>query len=214
MREHLGNIWFVNKRYFYAAGLLLLAGVLLGYLQADVVDATAKQMLARIQGLAEKIRASGGSVAVTFWTIFSNNVTSALLMMILGLFFALFPIFGLFTNGLLLGYIMQKLTTTGANPVLVFTVGILPHGIIELPTVIFAAGVGIRYGALVIRSISAAWRVDIRGELKREWQLTVKQLPVTVVAIVVLLVIAAFIESAITPYLIKATIGGQTQLLE
>lgn len=213
MLKHLGKIWFVNKRYFYAAGLLLLAGVLLGYVQADLVDATAKQMLATIEGIAEKIKESGGSIAVTFWTIFFNNVTSALLMMILGLFFALFPIFGVFTNGILLGYIMQKLTMAGTNPLLVFTVGILPHGIIELPTVIFAAGVGIRYGALVIRSISGAWREDIRGELKQEWVMSIKQLPATVVGIVVLLVIAAFIESTITPYLIKATIGGQTQLI-
>ncbi|HZG14432.1 MAG TPA: stage II sporulation protein M [Candidatus Bathyarchaeia archaeon] len=214
MLEHLRNIWLVNKRYFYIAGVLLLAGVFIGYVQADLVDAMAKQMLKQIEGIADRIKSSGGGVAITFWTIFLNNVTSALLMMLLGLFFGVFPIFGLVSNGVLLGYIIQKLTIAASSPLLILVVGILPHGIIELPTVIFAAGVGIRYGTLVIRSIGAAWKVDARGEIKQEWLMSVKQLPATALVIVLLLVIAAFIESAVTPSLIKATLGGETQFLK
>jgi len=214
MLEHLRKIWFVNKRYFYIAGVLLLAGVFIGYVQADLVDAMAKQMLKQIEGIADRIKSSGGGVAVTFWTIFLNNVTSALLMMLLGLFFGVFPIFGLVSNGVLLGYIIQKLTIAASSPLLILVVGVLPHGIIELPTVIFAAGVGIRYGTLVIRSIGTAWKVDVRGEIKQEWLMSVKQLPATALVIVLLLVFAAFIESAVTPSLIKATFGGETQFLK
>lgn len=212
MLDHLRSIWLVNRQYVYVAGIILLAGALIGYVQADLVDATAKQMLAQIKDIADRIRDSGGGVAVTFWAIFFNNVVSALVMLVAGLFFALFPVFGLISNGLLLGYIMQKLSVAGTNPLLMLVVGILPHGIIELPTVIFAAGVGIRYGTMVIRSIKGLWGVGTRDELKQEWVMSLKQFPATVVVIVVLLLIAALIESAITPYLIKATIGGQTQL--
>ncbi|WP_134686823.1 stage II sporulation protein M [Brevibacillus migulae] len=207
MLEHLRNIWLVNKRYFYIAGVLLLAGAFIGFVQADLVDEMAKRMLKQIEGIAEKIKHSGGSVGVTFWTIFLNNVTSALFMMLLGVFFGIFPVFGLVSNGVLLGYIFQKLTFAGSNTLLILVVGILPHGILELPTVIFAAGVGIRYGILAMRSIGSAWNVNARGEVKREWLMSVKQLPATVLVIVLLLVAAALIESAITPALLKATIG-------
>jgi stage II sporulation protein M len=214
MMKHLGWLWSVNKRYFYAAGLLLIAGVLIGYIQADLVDALAKQMLAQIKGIVDKIKDSGGSVPVTFWAIFLNNVTSAVSMMLLGLLFAIFPIFGLLSNGVLLGYLMQKISSAGMNAFFFVLVGIMPHGIFELPAVVFAAALGIRYGILVMRSIGASWRTETRVAVKREWLVSVKQFPLALGIVVCVLLVAALIESAVTPYLIQNIIGTQSLKLQ
>ncbi|NGQ97225.1 stage II sporulation protein M [Brevibacillus sp. SYP-B805] len=214
MVKHLALLWSVNRRYFYAAGLLLIAGVLIGYIEADLVDAMAKQMLAQIKGIVDRIKDSGGSIPVTFWAIFLNNVSSAVSMMLLGLLFAVFPIFGLLSNGILLGYLMQKISSAGMNALFFLLVGIMPHGIFELPAVVFAAALGIRYGILVMRSIGASWRADTREAVKREWLVSIKQFPLAVGTVVFVLLVAALVESAVTPYLIKSFIGTQSLKLQ
>jgi stage II sporulation protein M len=212
--KHLRLLWAVNKTYVYAAGLLLIAGVLIGYVQADLVDAFAKKMLSQIEEIVDKIKNRGGGVSVTFWAIFLNNLFSAVSMMLMGLIVAVVPIFGLLSNGVLLGYLMQKMAAAGMNPFLLVLVGIMPHGIFELPAVVFAAALGIRYGTLMIRSVGAIWLVERRTALQQDWISSVKQFPLALAVIVFLLVVAAFVESAITPEIIKGIIGTQFQSLD
>ncbi|GAA4723945.1 stage II sporulation protein M [Brevibacillus fulvus] len=214
MRYQLRQLWTDNKGYFYIAGLLLIGGAFFGFLQMGQVEQIAKNMLSQIQEIADRIQESGGSTAVTFWAIFKNNVFSSLTMMIFGLVFAIFPIFGLLSNGVLLGFIFGQLAAAGGNPLLVFAVGILPHGIFELPAVVFSAGIGIRYGATVLRSIKGLWNAGARGEIKEDWRQLVKQFPVAAISVIVVLFVAAIVESAITPLLIQSVVGGRIGLTE
>ncbi|MFY0546421.1 stage II sporulation protein M [Brevibacillus sp. H7] len=214
MGNQLRQLWSDNKGYFLAAGLLLLGGATIGFFQADMVETLAKQMLAQIKEIVDRIKENGGSVAATFWAIFKNNVISSLMMMALGVFFAVFPIVGLLSNGVLLGFIMAKISAAGVNPLLVFAVGILPHGIFELPAVVFASAVGIRLGMLSFRSIGALLRINRAELVKNEWHAALKQFPAAVLTVVVLLFIAAFVESVVTPLLLQNTVGGQFQLFK
>lgn len=214
MFAQLKLLWSENKRYFLIASLLLIGGVCIGFLQADRFEAIAQSMLKQVKELADQIQSSGGSAAVTFWTIFFNNTITSITMMGLGLFFAILPVVGLLSNGILLGFIMQKIAAAGINPLLMFAVGILPHGIFELPAVIFAAAIGIRYGTLTVKSIGALFRTDRRSDLKKEWVSTLYQLPAAFACVIVLLFIAAIVESMVTPLLIHNTIGGQVKLFK
>jgi len=214
MTHRLRMLWADNRKYVYAAGLLLLIGALLGFVQAEAIQAIAQQMLAQLQEIVEKIREDGGDVSSTFWTIFWNNLRSSLTMMGLGLFFAIMPIFGLLSNGMLLGFILAKMAAAGINPWMVLIVGILPHGILELPAVVFAAALGIRLGLLAIRSIGLLFGSREPEEIREEWRTAFRQLPLAVLSIAILLFVAAGIESVITPQLIKGTMGTQLQWME
>jgi stage II sporulation protein M len=212
MLKRLRLLWLDNRGYFLIASILLMFGALVGYLQADKVAEVANQLLSELKQIVGRIQQDGGGTVTTFRVIFFNNVSSSLMMMVLGLFFAVFPIFGLLSNGVLLGFIMDKIAAAGINPLLVFSVGILPHGIFELPAVVFAAAIGIRYGVLVIRSIGSLWRLDARADVRSDWIAVLKQFPMAVLVVVVLLFVAAVVESVITPLLLQNTIGGQFQL--
>lgn len=213
MLGKLKSLWVDNSKYFYIGCILMLAGILIGYVQADKVDAIAREMLGQIKEIADKI-GSSNNPSTTFRVIFFNNVVSAVLMMVFGILLGFFPIYGMVTNGLLLGYILHKMGASGFNALQIFVVGILPHGIIELPAVIFAAGIGIRYGALSIRSITCLWNQAIHEEVKAAWRSNVRQFPVAVLTIVILLGIAGVIESVVTPALIEATFGNQVDFFK
>jgi stage II sporulation protein M len=210
MNNHLRRLWLDNRRFFLAACLLFIGGGLIGYLQAPMVESMVSELRGQLKEIVDRIKESGGGVFATFWMIFSNNVVSALMMMALGLFFAFFPIIGLVANGILLGFILSK--SVGVSPWLMFGAGILPHGIFELPAVLFAAGIGIRLGLLSFRSVGVLFQPHKVERLKNDWYDTLKQFPVAVIAVIVLLLIAAIVESSITPFIINGLIGDQMKV--
>jgi len=210
MKNQLRRLWMDNKGYFLAACLLFIVGGLLGYSQAPAVEAMVNELLGQLKDILERIKENGGGVFATFWIIFSNNVVSALMMMALGLFFAFFPIIGLVTNGILLGFILAK--AEGVSPWAMLGAGILPHGIFELPAVLFAAGVGIRLGVLSFRSVGVLIQPHKIEKLKNDWYDTLKQFPAAVLVVIGLLLVAAIVESSITPYVLRELLGGQIKL--
>lgn len=210
MKNQLRRLWIDNRAFFLAACLLFIGGGLIGFLQASAVESMVNQLMDQLKEIVERIRESGGGVLATFWMIFSNNVVSSLMMMALGLFFAFFPIIGLLSNGILLGFILAK--AQGVSPWLMLGAGILPHGIFELPAVLFAAGFGIRLGVLSFRSVGVLIQPHKGGRLKNDWYDTLKQFPVAVLAVIGLLLIAAIVESAITPYIIQELLGGKMKI--
>lgn len=213
LAERFRQLWLDNKRYLLIGGLLLIFGIIFGYLESNLVDKMARKMIEQIRKIAEQVQKSNHSSAV-FWMILFNNLFSSFLMMVLGVLFSIFPVYGLFANGVLLGYLLDKMGQAGLNPLVVLTIGILPHGIFELPAVVFAASLGIRYGVLTWRTFAFIWNAEGRGRLKKEWASGVKQFPLALLIVVVLLVVAAVVESVVTPLLIQNTIGTQFKFLK
>lgn len=209
MKANVQRLWEDQRRYFLIAALIFFGGMLIGYMQSAAVEAMVKQLLGQLQEVVDRIRENGGGALATFWAIYTNNVISALMMMAMGLFFGLLPIIGLFANGLMLGFILATASTAGLNPWLVFGAGILPHGIFELSAVFLAAGVGIKLGGLVFRSIGLLFQPSKAERVKNDWYDTLKQFPAAVLLVVVMLLVAGIIESTITPMILKATLGDQ-----
>ncbi|MEJ8546646.1 stage II sporulation protein M [Brevibacillus borstelensis] len=213
MRTQFNRLWTDNRKYFLTACLLFGGGAVLGFLQAHALEEMVKSLLGQLKDVIDRIHANGGGVFATFWAIFSNNVTSSLMMMAMGLFFAFFPVFGLMANGVLLGFIFAKYSSFGVSPWLVFAAGILPHGILELPAVLFAAGVGIRLGMLSLRSVGALIQPVKWEQVKNDWYDTLKQFPMVVLTVIGMLFLAAIIESSVTPLILQEVLGDQLKQL-
>jgi stage II sporulation protein M len=202
-----------NKYFVLAAFLLFMGGMLLGYFQSAAVEAMANQLLGQLQQVLDRIQENGGGTGATFWAIYTNNILAALMMMAMGLFFGFFPIVSMIANGLLLGFIFAKYSVVGVNPWLVFAAGILPHGIFELSAVFLAAGFGLRFGSLTLRSIGLLFQPGKSGTVKNAWYDTLKQFPAAVLLVVVLLLVAGVVESVVTPTILHAVLGDQIQQL-
>lgn len=133
-----------------------------------------------------------------FVTIFYINTRTSFLIMVLGVFVGFFPFVSLWGNGTVVGLLYGKFIAEGGNS-LVFLMGILPHGVIEIPAILIAASQGFRLGKEIIspppgKSRSESLRVNIRKGLK------------LFALIIPLLLIAALIEVYLSAYLFKVNL--------
>jgi uncharacterized membrane protein SpoIIM required for sporulation/ABC-type transport system involved in multi-copper enzyme maturation permease subunit len=100
----------------------------------------------------------------------------------------------------LLGYILSQIVLADYNPLL-FVVGIGTHGVIEIPVIILAGAASLRLGAVITRppqgqTVGYAWAVAL-GDLVK----------IFLSVIIPGLLLAAAIESFITPRLLLAILG-------
>ncbi|AET64424.1 stage II sporulation protein M [Methanothrix harundinacea] len=132
------------------------------------------------------------SPAKMMLAIFLNNLFASALALLLGVGFGIVPAVVVVLNGAVVGLVVhQAVMAGGATFVLV---AIIPHGIIELPTVLVAIGVGFRLGHLMILTLLGR-RVDLEGELLAGIRL--------LRWVALLLFIAAAIEAFITPAIVQ-----------
>jgi stage II sporulation protein M len=79
--------------------------------------------------------------------IFLNNLQASFFAMVLGVFLGLFPVVALVVNGYLLGFVAREAVAVDG----IFVMWkILPHGIFELPAILFSMGIGLKLGLLVV----------------------------------------------------------------
>lgn len=206
MFSRLAGIVKDNSQYVMFGALLFIGSSLLGYFNSEAIQQAAQDLLGQLEHIAEKIEKQGGGPLSVFWVIFQNNVLASLTMLGLGVFFGLFPIFAMLSNGVLLGFMLKIFATQGLNPIAVLVIGILPHGILELPAVILAASIGIKYGFFVVR-MGFNMFTNKRTEIFSEFKESLKDLPFIVAAVIALLFVAAIIESVVTPFLIHLIFG-------
>ncbi|MNP11293.1 hypothetical protein D3C76_1034730 [compost metagenome] len=98
---------------------------------------------------------------------------------------------------MVLGYLVHQVSLLGESMFDVIVKGLLPHGIIEIPAIIISCGFGLRLGALVWKSIGQ-WNREKRSNLGQQWNTFFKRVGPISVWIVILLFIAAIIESTLT----------------
>ncbi|WP_206922218.1 stage II sporulation protein M [Alicyclobacillus suci] len=191
--------------------VLLVLGFLVGWLNpADIKNQIAPMMKELVRSVD-----SGGSLSWVqeFWRIFLHNAATEL--SIFGLVFGIFPAYSMWINGLLSGYAVSLVVSEQGVPAwktIVF--GLLPHGVIELAAIVWAAALGIANGMAVIRAIARAFRRRLETAGNRVDSAVNVQSPRRPLLFALLrtacslpfiwgmLVIAALIESAITPHLL------------
>ncbi|PKM59600.1 MAG: hypothetical protein CVU99_12470 [Firmicutes bacterium HGW-Firmicutes-4] len=136
---------------------------------------------------------------VELWLgIFLNNVIASGISSLLGVIpFLFLPMFSLASNAIIIGLIGAVYQTNGIGW-LAFLVGILPHGVIEIPALILGVTLGVH---LCLKLSKTILRRSIKGELK---QAAIGCLRIYILWLIPLFFLAAFIETFMTPILFNA----------
>ncbi len=184
--------WLVLSLLFFllGAGIVYLAPQN-GAWFLEEIPAEQKQLL---QEMAQMV--FEGSPFRGALILFANNVLASLQVMLLGIALGVPSLLGLLANGALLGYIMKSLTLEGI-PLLPFIfLGMLPHGIFELPAFFLSAALGLKMGFHLVFPLPHKKRGEsLKYILKEYWTL----LPL----VLYLLALAAIIEVLVSPALLQ-----------
>lgn len=196
IKAHAGSM----RSYLIFATVLFAAGLYSGAVLPSVQSGLQGQ-LSQLEQLSNTLRQSSNPSLVFFVVIFLNNAIKSLLVLYLGLFFGVFPVFFLVMNGMILGYVLSRVYSEIGFSGLVESIvkGILPHGIIELPILIIAGAYGLKFGTYAYRYVGQA--VTRRSGLGKEFKRFANRTVPISIAIVLLLLVAAGIESTVTLWL-------------
>lgn len=157
-----------------------------------------------LEGLSELIPADSPlpDVEFTFPAIMFNNLRALFLMGMGVVTGGVLSVFGLVVNGLLVGVVVGVVVQQSSWAVIL--AALLPHGIIELSAFFMAAAIGLRVPHRFVRYLFAWDETPItRTELV--------ELGVLSVLMVVMIVVAAWIEVNVTPEIIEM-VGGPNAL--
>ncbi len=134
-----------------AASLIFFSFVLLGLVYSDGPNRSGVFNFLReaIGELASK--ASGkGFIGITIF-IFLNNLKAAFFAVILGPLFGVVPALQAAANGAIIGVVVRE--AASRTNALTLLVGLLPHGIFEIPAMLISWGLGIWLGLWPFKSI-------------------------------------------------------------
>ena len=179
------------KNPFLVSLVVFTASITLGYLFSNQI--TEKQLI-DLLGEIPNIGELGPMFFMLF--IFANNALKSFLWMSLGLLFGIAPLLFTTLNGFLLGLVAHRFSQT-VGPLLVL-IAIAPHGVVELPTILLSAAIGVKFGYGLINKIRGGGRLT--SELKMGLSLFISR-------VVPFLLLAAAIEAFFTPVLVYLIIG-------
>lgn len=183
IREYIeqNRAWFV-----FALRLFLLAaflGALTVFIKPDLIEKIVAIFQdkfgpepARNLGLAKEI--------------FLQNTLATMLALLGGILFGISSFVIIFFNGFLIGFVLLTLLMVPGNPlnnILYIILGLVPHGIFELPAFLIASALGLRLGTEWLTKESAGHRFQV---LKNNIKRSLFSIP----GLVALLMIAALME--------------------
>lgn len=178
-----------SRNFIYIAILLFLIFSVVAFFFKDLINSFFASVFKinlneNIFNFIEDLvkRTEGMDMKQLIGFIFTNNIQSSFLGMMLGIAFGIFPLIAVVTNGYLLGFVANISVKTDGLLVLW---KILPHGIFELPAVLISLGLGFRLGSVLFRK-NTSFSSDFFNSLR-----------VFLLIILPLLIIAALIEGTL-----------------
>ena len=125
--------------------------------------------------------------------IFANNAVKTLLVIVLGIAFAIVPLVFVLVNGVAIGVVLHLATQSKG---LAYSIlAIVPHGVFELPGVLCGAAIGLMLGNKAVRRLFRKSEFKVGSELSRA-------LKIFATTIVPLLLIGAISEAYLTAALL------------
>lgn len=188
-----------NGRWLAAAGLLFLVGLVAGFALALQEPGRATNLLEEtMRALRGSIGPLAGGTWQGVWAVFVNNLRATTIAMLFGVVAGVVPAMVLLANGGLLGALLG-LAWTGLTPLslALLPLAILPHGIVELPTLVVATAWGLKLGLAWLAPTAA-------GQRGRVFAATLGEAAAVYALVVVLLLTAATIEMLLTYALVRA----------
>ena len=180
------------RLYVPLATLVLGASALVGFLLGSAVPVEA---LPTPQNPGQ----NGIFTPLTTVDIAVNNLVAMTVILLGAVSLGLVSLFGLVLNGLLIGVIVG-IAVQELSPLVVLAL-LVPHGILEIPALLVAAAIGLRFARLTVRYIRGleADLVTTRDLREAGWLVAV---------CAVLIVVAAFIEANLTIPFAEWVAGG------
>lgn len=184
--------FYSSRKYFIAGVAAFTVSFAVGVLISAIFPGASEKLL-------EMLKDTYGGITTLdpfqrMLEIFKNNVNTCFIALLGGLVIGIIPFFIVAVNGTVLGILVELFfRKQGA---LFVIAAILPHGIIELPMVLISVGIGFRLGHAVFLAIRNQKTMhELMHELKLGVFFYIK-------IVVPLLLVAALIESYVTPLLI------------
>lgn len=173
--------------------LLFALGAVIGWVATSSLE---RMLVEQLEGLSEisgTLKDSSNPQLSFFVFIFLNNSIKSVVIIFLGALFGILPALFLLINGAVIGYLIHISALQGQDLFDLIVKGLLPHGIIEIPAIIIACAFGLHFGGKVLLSLfsSSARKSD-------RWSFFMRQTLTASIWIVLLLFVAAIIESTIT----------------
>ncbi|WP_127497531.1 stage II sporulation protein M [Paenibacillus glycanilyticus] len=189
----------IMNPYIAFGFILFFAGLVVGGTNSAFSDYLEQQLKA-LGNVAESLEQTENPTLAFMVFIFLNNAIKSIFIIYIGAIFGIIPIFFLVLNGMVVGFLLQHVAQTqGTGDMLTVVLGLLPHGIIEIPAIVVACAYGMKFGVLLLKAIG---RLVIPGKEPgksgREIEyFMIRSVPVVVILTVALLV-AAVIESTVS----------------
>jgi len=196
MGSHLVAVWTIYRRwlrlYLPVAALVLGASTVAGFLLGSAVPIDS---LPTAEGSA-----SSPFPALTTVDLAVNNLVAMVVLSLGAVSLGLVTLFGLVLNGLLVGAVVG-IAVQQVDP-LVVALLILPHGVLEIPALLVASTVGLRFARLTVRYIRGLEETLVTRRDLREagWLMALSA---------VLILVAAYIEANVTLVLAERVAGGE-----
>ena len=172
---------------FAVISVIFIISLYFGYLWAEENPNNAKNV---VEELFENLSfIKNLPKFIIFILIFLNNSVKSLLSMLFGVAFGIVPILFILFNGYLIGVVVSVASKdVGIWNVLLMLV---PHGILEIPAIIIACSYGLKIGIASFKKVMGG-DISISNEIKNSLEVFAK-------IVLPILLIAAFIETYITP---------------
>lgn len=176
--------------YIAISALIFAVTIVMGYYAAQYNSDLAANMLKEFEMLKWITQLPLPLIMVI---IFLKNLLSCIMSILLGLGMGIVPLIVDTSNGFLLGVVLYNVLQK--ESLLYFLAGVVPHGIIELPTVLMSIGIGFRLGYLLALTMFGE-KVNLTKEIKIAIHFLIRW-------VTPLLLLAAAIETFITPLIIS-----------
>lgn len=192
-----------NRSMLLVSTVLFAVGIIAGILLVEPLGNYLKEQLQQLQIVKQQLD-QGQHVELNYFVfIFLNNAIKSILIIYLGFFIGIVPVFFLVMNGMIIGFLLRTYDMQGQDVITLIVKGLLPHGIFEIPAILIAAAYSLKLGKLVLDSLTT-WNPAGRYQLKIAWKQFMRSTITASFWIVIILFIAAIIESTITFWLMQA----------
>jgi len=198
LMEKIENNFFSQKSYFYSllpyiliSGIIFSLGIIIGYCLIEIFPSESEKLISLFKQTYEPILKMPKFSQILF--IFLKNGITSFSIIITGIFFGIIPIVSLISNGEVLG-ILFGFNLSKYN-LFYLLLGILPHGIIEIPCFLITSAIGLKIGRNFIKKIFGK-----EGNLKEELN---SGLIFFLKIIILFLFLAAVLEVLVSPELLR-----------
>ena len=149
--------------YLLALCALFAAAFLGGILAPPLV---ARQVTDALKEVGDQYRELAGGTL--FFYILLHNVSASLLLLASGLLYGVIPVLAAGSNGFVLGVLFREVAaTTGYAKA---ALSVVPHGIFEIPALLFTASYGLWLGIMAFRRVRGREEAPLRVQLNHAFE--------------------------------------------